>query len=84
MNRCVSEVTVMAAKMKDNAFKVPGNTESVAETIIMEANKKVSQKSSLFKIKKLFQYFFVQGENEKIRSHSDTGKYLESATTTSP
>lgn len=39
MGRAVSEVTHMAAKMKETAFKVPGQTESVAETIIQEATK---------------------------------------------
>lgn len=39
MGRAVAEVTHMAAKMKETAFKVPGQTESVAETIIQEATK---------------------------------------------
>lgn len=39
MGRAVSEVTHMAAKMKETAFKVPGQTESVAENIIQEATK---------------------------------------------
>lgn len=39
MGRAVSEVTYMAAKMKETAFKVPGQADSVAETIIQEASK---------------------------------------------
>ncbi|XP_055606198.1 uncharacterized protein F54F2.9 [Uranotaenia lowii] len=39
MGRSVSEVTYMAAKMKDGGYKLPGQTESVAETIIQEAAK---------------------------------------------
>lgn len=39
MGRAVSEVTYMAAKMKETAFKVPGQTDSVAETIMQEASK---------------------------------------------
>ncbi|XP_062539325.1 uncharacterized protein F54F2.9 [Armigeres subalbatus] len=39
MGRAVSEVTYMAAKMKETAFKVPGQAESVAETIMQEATK---------------------------------------------
>lgn len=41
MNRTVSEVTQMAAKLKDIAFKVPGHNESPAEQILQAANKKV-------------------------------------------
>ncbi|XP_053690911.1 uncharacterized protein F54F2.9 [Sabethes cyaneus] len=39
MGRSVSEVTYMAAKMKDVGYKVIGQTESVAETIVQEASK---------------------------------------------
>lgn len=39
MGRSVSEVTYMAAKMKDVGYKVVGQTESVAETIVQEASK---------------------------------------------
>lgn len=41
MNRSVTEVTFMAAKMKENGYRVPGHmdTDSVAENIIIEATK---------------------------------------------
>lgn len=39
MGRSVSEVTYMAAKMKDGGYKVGQGTESVAETIVQEAAK---------------------------------------------
>lgn len=41
MNRSVQEITFMAAKMKENGYKVPGQSESVAEHIVEEAAKKV-------------------------------------------
>lgn len=39
MGRSVSEVTYMAAKMKDGGYKVGQGTESVAESIVQEAAK---------------------------------------------
>ncbi|XP_065362714.1 uncharacterized protein F54F2.9 [Calliphora vicina] len=36
MNRTVHEVTFMAAKMKENGFRIPGQTDSVAENIVQE------------------------------------------------
>ncbi|XP_013097755.1 dnaJ homolog subfamily C member 1 [Stomoxys calcitrans] len=36
MNRTVQEVTFMAAKMKENGYRLPGQTDSVAENIIQE------------------------------------------------
>ncbi|XP_058819807.1 uncharacterized protein F54F2.9 [Topomyia yanbarensis] len=39
MGRSVTEVTYMAAKMKEGGYKVAGQTESVAETIVQEASK---------------------------------------------
>ncbi|XP_055615683.1 uncharacterized protein F54F2.9 [Toxorhynchites rutilus septentrionalis] len=39
MGRSVSEVTFMAAKMKDGGYKVAGQTESVAEAIVQDAVK---------------------------------------------
>lgn len=39
MNRSVTEVTFMAAKMKENGYRVPGHTDSVAENIIIDATK---------------------------------------------
>lgn len=39
MNRSVTEVTFMAAKMKENGYRVPGQTDSVAENIIIEATR---------------------------------------------
>lgn len=36
MNRTVQEVTFMAAKMKENGFRIPGQTDSVAENIVQE------------------------------------------------
>lgn len=44
MNRSVTEVTFMAAKMKENGYRVPGHTDSVAENIIIDATKKVKPK----------------------------------------
>lgn len=44
MNRSVTEVTFMAAKMKENGYRVPGHTDSVAENIMSEATKKVKTK----------------------------------------
>lgn len=41
MGRTVSEVTQMAAKLKETAYKVPGQNESPAEQILHSANKKV-------------------------------------------
>lgn len=48
MNRTVQEVTFMAAKMKENGFRVPGQTESVAENIVQETQENVRKE----KIKK--------------------------------
>lgn len=42
LNRSVQEVTFMAAKMKENAYRIPGQTDSVAEAIVQETAKKVS------------------------------------------
>ncbi|XP_058443618.1 uncharacterized protein F54F2.9 [Malaya genurostris] len=39
MGRSVTEVTYMAAKMKESGYKVAGQTESVAEAIVQEAGK---------------------------------------------
>lgn len=39
MGRAVSEVTYMSAKMKEGAYKVSAQADSVAETIIQEATK---------------------------------------------
>ncbi|XP_063704347.1 uncharacterized protein F54F2.9 [Culicoides brevitarsis] len=39
MNRSVYDVTHMAAKLKDTAYKVPGQAESPAEQILQEGNK---------------------------------------------
>jgi len=44
MNRSVHEITFMAAKMKENGYRVPGQTESVAENIVQEASKKLKAK----------------------------------------
>lgn len=41
MNRSVHEITFMAAKMKENGYRVPGQTDSVAESIVQDASKKV-------------------------------------------
>ncbi|KAH8421259.1 hypothetical protein KR009_007477 [Drosophila setifemur] len=37
MNRSVQEVTFMAAKMKENGYRIPGQTESVAENLVQES-----------------------------------------------
>lgn len=37
MSRNVAEITFMAAKLKENGYRIPGHTESVAENIIQEA-----------------------------------------------
>lgn len=44
MNRSVHEITFMAAKMKENGYRVPGQTESVAENIVQDAAKKLKAK----------------------------------------
>ena len=36
MNRSVQEVTFMAAKMKENGYRIPGQPTSIAENIIQE------------------------------------------------
>lgn len=41
MNRSVTEITFMAAKMKENGYRVPGQTDSVAELIVQDSQKKV-------------------------------------------
>ncbi|XP_017851776.1 uncharacterized protein F54F2.9 [Drosophila busckii] len=41
MNRSVQEVTFMAAKMKENGYRIPGQTDSVAETIVQESQQAV-------------------------------------------
>lgn len=37
MNRSVQEVTFMAAKMKENGYRIPGQTDSVAESLVQES-----------------------------------------------
>lgn len=37
MHRSVNEITFMAAKLKENGYKIPGHTESVAENIAQDA-----------------------------------------------
>ncbi|XP_016977002.1 uncharacterized protein F54F2.9 [Drosophila rhopaloa] len=37
MNRSVQEVTFMAAKMKENGYRIPGQTDSVAENLVQES-----------------------------------------------
>ncbi|XP_034108224.1 uncharacterized protein F54F2.9 [Drosophila albomicans] len=41
MNRSVQEVTFMAAKMKENGYRIPGQTDSVAENIVQDAQQAV-------------------------------------------
>ncbi|KAH8416533.1 hypothetical protein KR222_007788 [Zaprionus bogoriensis] len=41
MNRSVQEVTFMAAKMKENGYRIPGQTESVAESLVQESQQAV-------------------------------------------
>lgn len=41
MNRTVHEVTFMAAKMKENGYRIPGQSESVAENIVQESQQAV-------------------------------------------
>ncbi|XP_001354998.3 dnaJ homolog subfamily C member 1 [Drosophila pseudoobscura] len=41
MNRSVQEVTFMAAKMKENGYRIPGQTESVAENLVQESQEAV-------------------------------------------
>lgn len=36
MNRSVQEVTFMAAKMKENGYRIPGQSDSVADNIVQE------------------------------------------------
>lgn len=37
MNRSVQEVTFMAAKMKENGYRIPGQSDSVAENLVQES-----------------------------------------------
>lgn len=37
MHRTVTEITFMAAKLKENGYKIPGQTDSVAENIAQDA-----------------------------------------------
>lgn len=39
MNRTITEITFMAAKMKENGYRVPGQIDSVAENIVEETKK---------------------------------------------
>ncbi|TDG43635.1 hypothetical protein AWZ03_009935 [Drosophila navojoa] len=48
MNRTVQEVTFMAAKMKENGYRIPGQSDSVAEHIVQESQEAVRKE----KIKK--------------------------------
>lgn len=41
MNRSVQEVTFMAAKMKENGYRIPGQTDSVAESLVQESQQAV-------------------------------------------
>lgn len=46
MNRTVTEITFMAAKMKDQGFRLPGQAaspDSVAETIVQETIKVITK-----------------------------------------
>ncbi|XP_037937268.1 uncharacterized protein F54F2.9 [Teleopsis dalmanni] len=51
MNRTVQEVTFMAAKMKENGYRIPGQSDSVAENIVQQTNEAVKKE----KIKKTAQ-----------------------------
>lgn len=46
MNRTVQEVTFMAAKMKENGYRIPGQTDSVAENIIQESQEIVKKEKT--------------------------------------
>ncbi|KAI8122676.1 hypothetical protein FF38_01084 [Lucilia cuprina] len=46
MNRSVQEVTFMAAKMKENGFRIPGQTDSVAENIVQETQEIVKKEKT--------------------------------------
>lgn len=46
MNRSVNEVTFMAAKLKENGYRVPGHTDSVAENILQAEKKKEKTKGT--------------------------------------
>ncbi|XP_061401696.1 uncharacterized protein F54F2.9 [Musca vetustissima] len=46
MNRTVQEVTFMAAKMKENGYRLPGQTDSVAETIVQETQQIVKKEKT--------------------------------------
>ena len=59
MNRTVHEITFMAAKLKENGYRVPGQTDSVSENIVLEAAKKVWFSECLSKFKhKIILFFF--------------------------
>jgi len=46
MNRNISEVTLMAYRLKDNVYQAPGDTEKLMESINKEITKKLKTKSS--------------------------------------
>lgn len=46
MNRTVQEVTFMAAKMKENGYRLPGQTDSVAENIVQETREIVKKEKT--------------------------------------
>lgn len=46
MNRTVQEVTFMAAKMKENGYRIPGQTESVAEGILQESQEAIKKEKT--------------------------------------
>ncbi|XP_075155894.1 uncharacterized protein F54F2.9 [Haematobia irritans] len=46
MNRTVQEVTFMAAKMKENGYRLPGQSDSVAENIVQETQQIVKKEKT--------------------------------------
>ncbi|KAM7350466.1 uncharacterized protein F54F2.9 [Cochliomyia hominivorax] len=53
MNRTVQEVTFMAAKIKENGFRIAGQTDSVAESIVQETVKIVKKEKVKLKEKNI-------------------------------
>ncbi|XP_055914386.1 uncharacterized protein F54F2.9 [Eupeodes corollae] len=79
MNRSVQEVTFMAAKMKENGYRIPGQSDSVAENIVQDVALKKE------KVKKTDKTILIPEKNwsqEQQRALENAiVKYLKSAGT---
>lgn len=71
MNRTVTEITFMAAKMKENGYRVPGQTDSVAETIVQETQKMVQRQYTKYSRWETFKILFLPQINSKAASAAE-------------